>query len=133
MNNIARDRDIIERALQLNNKFTRKDYEEVFKSVKACLKEQVITGEHTGYKFLFIGTMYLKMDNCCKRFFVKGRKTITNWQIRYQKLIREVMERTLTTYRGDLRVRKGFVYQLKKFYGFTLEDIERIQNEEFHK
>lgn len=133
MGNVARDRDIIDRALQLNDKFTRKDYEEVFKSVKTCLKEQVKNGEHTGYRFLFIGTMYLKMDSCCKRFFVRGRTTITNWQIRYEKLIKEVMERTLTTYKADLRLSQGFMHRLKKVYGFTVEDIEKIQNNEYSK
>jgi hypothetical protein len=133
VDNIARDRDIIDRALELNPKFTRKDYEEVFKSFKSCLKEQVKGGEHTAYKFLFIGTMYIKMDNCCKRFFVRGRTTITNWQIRYEKLIKEVMERTLTTYKSDVRLSQGFLHRLKKVYGFSVEDIEEIQNEEFNK
>jgi hypothetical protein len=131
--NYATDKDLIERALLLNSNFTKEDYQEVLRCLKIGLKEEVRNGSDTGYKFPHIGVMYIKYDTLVKNFVVKGRKRISNWQIRFEKVLKEVMEKTLYKYSLDIRVRKGAYGYLKKNYDLGIEEIEKIQNEEFYK
>lgn len=133
INNYATEKDVIDNALRLNSRFTREDYEEVLKCLKIGLKSELKNGEHTGYNFSYLGTMYIKFDNLTKNFVTNKRSEIKNWQIRFEKVYREIINRTLYRYKNDLRVRKGKYHHLKREYGFVIEDLERIQNEEFNK
>ena len=132
-NNYALERDLIERACQRNTKYSKEDYEDVLKCLKISIKAEEQNGVSLGFRFPYIGVLYIKYDSLAKCVSLKIRKTITNWQIRFETLLGEVMYKTLYKYKSDLRVKKGRLFHLKRVYGFKLEDLEKIQNVEFNK
>lgn len=132
-NNFALERDLIERAHQKNSKYSEEDYREVLRCLKISLKKEEQDGLSLGFKFPNLGIMYIKYDALAKCVNIKAREIITNWQIRFENLLGEVMHRTLYKYKNDLRVKKGRLHHLKRMYGFDLEDLEKMQNNEFNK
>jgi hypothetical protein len=132
-NNFAIERDIIKKCLEINPKFTQEDYEDVLRCLKITLKNEIKNGSNTGYKIPNLGVIYIKYDYLSKYINVKKRDIISNWQIRFEKILGEIMHNTIYNYVRDLRVKKGRLHHLKKKYGFTIEDLEKIQNNEFYK
>lgn len=132
-NNYALERDLIERASKKNTKYSKEDYEEVLRCLKISIKAEEQNGVSLGFRFPYLGVLYIKYDALAKCVSLKVRKTITNWQIRFETLLGEVMHKTLYKYKSDLRVRKGRLFHIKRMYGFKLEDLEKMQNNEFYK
>ncbi len=128
--NLGNDKDVINLALKKNPRVSRKDYEEVYKHLKNFMEQELRNGEHTSYWFPYIGTLYIRLKEASENFIVKPKvpyEFITNWQKRYEKILKEILERTHDRYRTDRRQLKNTVEKIEYRFGIDLEDLEERQ------